>query len=266
MKLYILDYGTIEIDQGFVVAMANPANIDNKNPVAVWMTLPIYGVLIEHPQGRLLYDLGCHPDAMKDRWPEHWQKLAPCYQREENYPVAQLKKLGLSPKDIDLVIVSHLHLDHTGDLEPFRHAPIYVHQTDFQMALVSTHKSPDPLDWGAYIRADVEFSCYFTLVSEDMELWEGIELITLEGHTPGILGMLVKLKNAGNIIFPSDAIYTAMNYGPPPKPPGIIYDTLGFFRTIEKVQKLAKMHNAQIFFPHDPGQFKEFRKAPEYYD
>ena len=266
MKLYIFDYGIIELDQGFVVAMPNPASVDNKNPTAVWMSLPMYGVLIEHPQGRLLYDLGCHPDAMKDRWPEHWQKLAPCTLKKDNFPVEQLKKVGLSPKDIDIVIISHLHLDHTGDLELFKYAQIYVHQTDFQMALVSTHKSPDPLEWGAYIRADMETEGFFNLVNEDMELWEGIDLITLEGHTAGILGMLVKLKNFGNIIFPSDAIYTAMNYGPPPKPPGIIYDTLGYFRTVEKVRKLARMHNARIFFPHDPDQFKEFKKAPEYYD
>jgi len=134
------------------------------------------------------------------------------------------------------------------------------------MALVSTHRSPDPADWGAYIRSDLEIPCHFQLVQEDLELWDGVELVTLEGHTPGILGLLVRLKNSGSIIFPSDAIYTAMNYGPPPKPPGIIYDTLGFFRTIEKVRRLVKLHQAQVFFPHDPKQYPSLRKAPEYYD
>ena len=62
------------------------------------------------------------------------------------------------------------------------------------------------------------------MVNNDFTLEENIDVISLPGHTPGILGLMVHLKNEGTFIFPMDAVYTEQNYGPPSKMSGIVYD------------------------------------------
>ncbi|MNH39306.1 N-acyl homoserine lactonase AiiB [compost metagenome] len=71
------------------------------------------------------------------------------------------------------------------------------------------------------------------------------------------------MPETGGIILASDAIYTAESYGPPVKPPGIIYDSVGYNSTVERIRRLANETNSQVWFGHDPVQFKSFRKSTE---
>jgi RNase P/RNase MRP subunit p30 len=48
--------------------------------------------------------------------------------------------------------------------------------------------------------------------------------------------------------------------------PGLIYDSLGFVDTVEKVRKLQRKYNAKIIFGHDAKQFSELKLAPEFYE
>ena len=66
MKLYILDNGFLECDQNWMVAMSVLVTKDNTNPRINWIKIPVFAVLIDHPDGKILYDTGCHPDAMKE--------------------------------------------------------------------------------------------------------------------------------------------------------------------------------------------------------
>ncbi|MFX8389431.1 N-acyl homoserine lactonase family protein, partial [Acinetobacter baumannii] len=88
-------------------------------------------------------------------------------------------------------------------------------------------------------------------------LAEGIKVLNFgSGHAWGMLGLHVELPETGGIILASDAIYTAESYGPPIKPPGIIYDSLGYMNTVEKIRRIAKETNSQVWFGHDSEQFK----------
>ena len=40
-----------------------------------------------------------------------------------------------------------------------------------------------------------------------------MELLHLPGHTPGTMGMVVRTETFGTAVFPSDAVYNALNYG-----------------------------------------------------
>ncbi len=104
------------------------------------------------------------------------------------------------------------------------------------------------------------------LVEKDRDIAPKVKLITLPGHSPGLLGLVVELKNHGMLIFPSDAIYTRANFGPPARLSGIVYDSLSFLESIEKVRRLAKDRDAKVMYPHDMEFFRTLRKAPAWYD
>jgi len=75
----------------------------------------------------------------------------------------------------------------------------------------------------------------------------------------------VVLPSKGGIILASDAVYTKENYGPPVKLPGILYDSIGFSKTVEKIRRYAKKTNSEVWFGHDAEQFKTFIKSTEGY-
>ncbi|TEB10266.1 N-acyl homoserine lactonase AiiB [Pelotomaculum sp. FP] len=266
MKVFILDTGKIGMDSNYLVAMNTCATANDRAPVHKWEEIPVYAVLIDHPQARILYDTGCHPKAMEGRWPSGITSTSPFYFNEEQRLENQLKLAGYKPKDIDIVVLSHMHLDHAGNLELFPQADVYVHRADFALALMSVHQNPDPATHGVYIKADLEVPCKFKMVDDDFELVPGVQVLFLPGHTPGLLGLMVNLENSGNMIFPMDALYQEANYGPPARSSGILYDSVAFFKSIERIRSLAKQYNAKVMFSHDMEFFKKMKKAPAYYD
>lgn len=103
---------------------------------------------------------------------------------------------------------------------------------------------------------------------EEAELYPGIRVLNFgPGHAYGMMGLLVTLPGSGNYIVASDAVNTAMNYGPPMQYPGLAYDTRGFERTIDRIRKLENRYHAQVLFSHDIDQYETYRKAPlEWYE
>jgi hypothetical protein len=81
-----------------------------------------------------------------------------------------------------------------------------------------------------------------------------------------MLGMIVHLENSGVFIFPSDALKVKDNYGPPARPPGVVYDSLGFFRSAAKIRRLEARYKARIVFAHDGQHLKQLKLSPEFYD
>lgn len=267
MKAYILENGRLECDANMMVSLSTVATLQSKESRHKWIQIPVYAVLIDHPGGKILYDLGCHPEAMNGYWPKGLVDIFPYYYDENQDFVKQLALTGTKPTDIKTVILSHMHLDHAGNLFRFAHADVYVHRKDFEYGQTLVHLSPDPAKHGAYVKADLDVPVnQFHLVDEDFELVPGVEVITLPGHTPGILGVIVHLEKEGTLIFPQDAVYTRENYGPPAKASGIVYDSLAFFNSIEKVRKYAKKYDAKVMFSHDMDFFKTLKRAPQYYE
>lgn len=96
---------------------------------------------------------------------------------------------------------------------------------------------------------------------------DGVRLLEVPGHTWGTMCLMVDLPNTGTMIFTSDAAYMRESYGPPPVGAAIVYDSLGWLNSIERIRSFATLRDATIIFGHDPTQIKEIRLAPEaFYD
>ncbi|TBL78560.1 AhlS family quorum-quenching N-acyl homoserine lactonase [Paenibacillus thalictri] len=271
-KLYVMDNGRMSMDKNWMIAMHNPATVSNPNAPAQFVEFPIYTVLIDHPEGKILFDTACNPNSMgpEGRWASSTQQAFPWTASEECYLHNRLEQLKVRPEDIKFVVASHLHLDHAGCLEMFTNATIIVHEDEFNGTLQTYARNQKE---GAYIWADIDAWIKSNLQwrtvkrSEDnLPLAEGIRVVNLgSGHAWGMLGLHVQMPETGSIILAADAIYTAESYGPPVKPPGIIYDSLGYTASVEKIRRLAHETKAQVWFGHDADQFAKFRKSTEGY-
>lgn len=268
MKVYIINTGKLRNDINLSFAHAVMATRKNEHPETVWHDGPTYAVLIEHPTaGWILYDLGSPADA-NARWPENVTNE--CYRVADDSMTmeAQLNKLGLKPSDIRHVIISHMHMDHIGNIDLFKDtADFYVSRAEAAYAFLKVHASNEASEHGFYFKPDVLTNVkrlhYLDERDEEEELFEGIRPVILPGHTPGVLGLILQLKDR-NLLLTSDALNAKENYEG--VLPGVVYDSIGFYHSLDRIKRLEKKYHAEIWFSHDMEQFDTFKKIPEYYE
>lgn len=144
--------------------------------------------LIEHPDALVLFDTGLSHDLVAD--PDgygapHLAEFTPAIDLEAT-PAEHLAERGYEPGDVDHVVLSHLHTDHAGNLEPFTDAEIHVHVDELRYAWW-----PDPAQAAFYVDADLEPlrgpNVDVTEVASRTDLLGdgSIEIVPTPGHTPG---------------------------------------------------------------------------------
>lgn len=254
MEVWLLDLGTLYASRESIVCRGQPQDTSR-------IYLPVMAVLVRHSGGILLFDTGCRPDAMAGGWPGNMREAFPLARTSEQALTHQLSLCGISASQVDTVVLSHLHLDHAGNAGLFPHARLIVPAEDFEYARRLT-ENPDPIRRGGYILQDMRgLPKNRTALSQDRQLFPGIRLLWLPGHTPGLLGMEI---TAGEkvLIFPSDAVYTAANYGPPPVSPRSPYDRSLLLQSMERIRHLAARPGAQVIFSHDIDLWRQLPHAP----
>jgi len=177
----------------------------------------------------------------------------------EHILLKSLEKIGLTDKDIDAVVVSHLHFDHAGGLlrawqegQPpsllFPNATFIVGAEAWQRA-----KNPHPRDRASFIpelQPLLEQSGRLELVNGEYSTTLGnqVRFIFSHGHTPGL--MLSEIGGNGGVVFCADLI--------PGRPWVHVPVTMGYDRYPELLvdekrqfleDKLAR--GVRLFFTHD---------------
>ncbi len=221
---------------------------------------PISAILIQHPTlGNILYDTGNSPYSKRD-YGAHINQI---------YPVKQfisieeaLTSKGLTCGAIDRLIFSHLHFDHVGGLNYFAGTKAIKNVTVSRPELLNACESVFTGNHGAYVKKlfDVDGVVYKP-IEGTVELAPDLTLFVQQSHTPGVIGLIVKTRTEGNLIFTSDAVYTqdSWNYLIPPG--GNINKTTNeFFDNIQYLKELQKKYNATMIFGHDCDQIQEWSR------
>ena len=172
---------------------------------------------------------------------------------QENQPEAQLAKMGLRKSDLDLLIISHTHMDHVGNIGAFPGVPILIGAGERALPKPIYWRGKQPLEW-----PDSEY----ILVDEDFDLGPGFKVLHAPGHTPGELALLIDLPETGSVLLTSDAISRASEVAE-----GCLDSTNPeeALATAHRILKLAKDRDAFVIYGHGPEQWKELKKAPESY-
>jgi N-acyl homoserine lactone hydrolase len=101
--------------------------------------------------------------------------------------LGRLKRLGLTPADIDTVLLSHAHWDTATNADLFANAEIVVHERELAYA-----ERPAAHDWATppYIARALR-KLRLRPVAAECDIAPGMRIVELPGHTPGSIGLLV---------------------------------------------------------------------------
>ena len=261
-KVHVLDCGAMSCDLTWLLLKPGRsirARADRDKPVE-WYPCTTHAVLVETDEGTMLWDTSC-PRDWETRWvPTGLQEFVPSDQvTDEQYLDARLGQLGVSPEQLDYVVMSHLHFDHAGNVRTFAGSGARLVCNDKEKEFAFGY---DGAFNGAHLKADYE-GLDFETVSGDVEFLPGVTLLEAPGHTPGTMSMQVELADSGTMIFTSDAIYMGDSYGPPATPAAIVNDLGAWYSSVEKIRGIAEKTDATVVFGHDADQLRSLRLAPE---
>ncbi len=251
MRMRILSGGRLRMKkQVYLPDAAHEETID----------LPVSCFLFCHSQGNVLFDTGCHPSVAKspeERWGSMARSIVPVMAADDNV-VSELRRVGLMPDDIDIVVNSHLHCDHCGCNEFFSKATIYVHTEELAFARSGKQEG------GGYFEADWNHPLPTIELTSEIDVFgDGrIVLLPLPGHTPGLTGLLASLPNSGGYLLASDAIAIKQNLDVVPKN---TWDRNLLAKSLTEIKRIAKT-GVTIVYGHDLAQWSTFRTAQAYYD
>jgi glyoxylase-like metal-dependent hydrolase (beta-lactamase superfamily II) len=179
--------------------------------------LPIYAWVIEHPEGLIVIDTGETARAAQPGYFPWWQPAFRFAVRETLTPDQeigpQLQRLGLSPRDVRWVIMTHMHTDHAGGLRHFPGASILVARTEYQQALGlrGEVRGYIPQHWPSWFaptlidflpQAVGPFPASFPLTQAG-----DVILVPTAGHSAGHLAVLLR-EPAQTIAFAGDLSYS----------------------------------------------------------
>jgi glyoxylase-like metal-dependent hydrolase (beta-lactamase superfamily II) len=253
MKMHILSGGRLRMRSGTYFA---------DSPKEKTEEFPCVCVLLRHRNGNVLFDTGCHPDVETDaagRWGGVAKAIVPVHAPGNNV-IGSLKSVGLTPDDIDVVVNSHLHMDHCGCNGFFKKAEFFVHARELEVA-----RNPD-MEGKGYYKADWEHPMPVEAVEGQKDIFDDnrIVLLPLPGHTQGTMGALVELDNRGSTLLAADALSVqstlTTNFIPRNNWNNDLYQN-----SLDEIRKL-QASGTGVICGHDEAQWQELRKGADSYD
>jgi glyoxylase-like metal-dependent hydrolase (beta-lactamase superfamily II) len=247
--VHLLDRGRIEADVNFVLDGATVATASEPNPELRYEEFLVWNLVIDHPEATILWDTGSHPEAGDGYWPAPLYEAFAHVDADEHGLAADLEAAGYAVDDIDAVVASHLHLDHAGGLYQFEgtDTPVYVHCRELEYAYLSGRTDEGSI---AYFPPDFDRELNWRVVHGDRTLYEGLELLHLPGHTPGMLGARIDLVD-DTVLVAGDLAYWEENYEGHSMAASLLWDNRVWDESRRWVRELERRHDADVLLGHD---------------
>jgi 4-pyridoxolactonase len=245
-KVYILDCGSLVLDRSHILWGMEPGTPTR---------FPAYGVLIDHPDGLIVYDTGFDLDHVSKVVPFGMPEQTP----EQTIP-AQLASAGFDVDQVSLLVNSHLHFDHAGGNKHLTNATTLVNKEEMRHARV-----PESFEALGYCDPGFDHpGAKYEQISGDIEIADGVWLYETPGHSAGHYSLLVELEGQPSMLFAGDAAYTYANLQQE-IPSGFHLDPTAALESIRRLKRLARTKSAQIFPSHEMEPFTTWKKAPASY-
>lgn len=221
-------------------------------PVSIWV--------IDHPKGLVLFDTGNNVAVSDGNCKSHWAEafcdlLKPSQKREDVIDML-VKKLGYSPDKVKVVVTSHGHLDHIGNIKLFPKAIHVIQKKELYQVWWPEKFQRGP----AFVMADFDGAArdfnYLELQGDYDLFGDGsITVLSTPGHTLGHQSLRVKLASGKTLVLSQDAIWFKENLEG--YPAGLNYSVKDYTDSITKLKAIRDLEDADLFFGHDQDQWAE---------
>jgi glyoxylase-like metal-dependent hydrolase (beta-lactamase superfamily II) len=183
-------------------------------------------------------------------------------------PVTALQRLGIQPADVSLLIVTHAHYDHIGNLDAFPAADIVMSEREYEFWTGPLAKRPlfavsaETEDIDALRRARqagrIRFLPRPTPAPSPARqpVTAGVDVLEIGGHTPGQLIVLISTGD-GEAVVASDALhyYDEMRLD---RPFAHVADLPAMYAGFEVLRDLTADGTRHLVAGHDPEVMRRF--------
>ncbi len=245
-------------------------------PRALWVKVPCPAFLVRHPTfGPFVVDTGLHSSVSASPKENLGRLVAalgkPELEAGEDLP-AQLRARGVEPRSIPLVVMTHMHLDHTSGMSEFPTATFVLSEDEWEAATeegrpLTRGYRPEHYDYafdyrtisydGPNITSYSTFGRTFDIFGDG-----SVRLASTPGHTLGHQAVICHLGNR-DLVIAGDAIYTLaqLEDAPPaPKPA----DPHRYRRSLQELKLFHRQFPQAVIIPgHDPETWDSFDERYE---
>jgi glyoxylase-like metal-dependent hydrolase (beta-lactamase superfamily II) len=222
--------------------------------------------LIKHGNEWLLWEAGVPESAHND--PRGWSTLPKLivYHLDKTL-TDQLAEIGLEPRDITRVAISHTHGDHIGNVSLFPDATIMMQRAEYSWINSPNGPSDNVNQLMALARELLGTPKNLQLIDGDTDVYGdgSVTLVSTPGHTPGHQSLLVHLKNSGFIILSGDVVHSEENFEKNIVP-SLNTNKADSIASMEKIRQMIAMYKATLFINHDKKQTDKLKLLPAFYD
>ncbi|RHW17402.1 N-acyl homoserine lactonase family protein [Sphingomonas gilva] len=213
--------------------------------------------LIRHGDDLMIWDTGL-PAAIKGKPID--PKL-PMDATVTTTLVEQLAQLNIKPEQIGRVGISHFHFDHIGQASSFPGATLLIGAADWNEL---SAKTPDKRLNPDAVRHWISGGGKVEPVQGDRDVFGdgSVRMIDLPGHTPGHHGLMVKLKNKGDVLLTGDQAHFTENYESEGVP-SFNTDRADTLASFKRFKDMAKNANATVIIQHEPADIAKLPAFPQ---
>ncbi len=247
-SLHVLFHGSeAGVDKGFFTF-----RVDEGKKI----TSAFISFLIKSDEGNILIDTGPNPEDAK--WMA--QTTSTTFVQESPLPDL-LQKAGVTANEINMIIMTHLHWDHSGLLSHFPNAEVIVQKEEYKFAM-------DPLPYAKFFYMTERYNSpkiNWKFIEGDFKVVPGLTTIFTPGHTVGTQSVMVDLPESGTILLAGDAGFLKENFDRE-----IIPIYFGSPRqallSIKRLKVWSQVREALIIPTHDIDFWRDHvKKQPDFY-
>jgi glyoxylase-like metal-dependent hydrolase (beta-lactamase superfamily II) len=184
-----------------------------------WIDVPVPAFLVEHPGvGPILIDTGFHPSVAANPQANLGRLSRFTFKgiqmKPEQAASAQLRKRGIEPATVKVVLMTHLHIDHASAISEFPASTFLVSKAEWAAA-------SDQGQFHGYVKRQFDHGFDYRLLDfegGDSESFSGfarsfdvfgdgsVRTVYTPGHTLGHMSIVLR-TGRGEVLVAGDAIY-----------------------------------------------------------
>ena len=220
--------------------------------------LPTYAWAVEHPEGVMVVDTGQGTHLLQTAKSLHpYVRFETDFRIEREQEIGpQLRELGIGPRDVKRVVLTHFHMDHDGGLAHFPNSEILVARGELNKARVWAGRVRGYLpnrwpSWFSPVPFDLALEPYGPFASSKRLTEAGdVVAVATPGHTADHLSVIVQVGETA-LFLAGDTSYDEqlMLDG---KIDGVSADDAVSSGTLSAIGRFARTRDTVYLPTHDP--------------